>query len=164
LSGDLECFNNKEFLMKLESWNNKDFWAGMMFIVIGAAAMFIARDYRFGSTLRMGPGFLPTVLGGILIAFGICIMAVGLRSNEKIQDRLSLRALIILPFSLVLFGELMEHTGFIPALVALVFVSAASGREFKLMEVLLLTVVLTVVSVALFIWGLSLPYPLIRGF
>jgi len=150
--------------MKLELWNNKDFWAGMMFIVIGAAAMFIARDYRFGSTLRMGPGFLPTVLGGILIAFGICIMAVGLRSNEKIQDRLSLRALIILPFSLVLFGELMEHTGFIPALVALVFVSAASGREFKLMEVLLLTVVLTVVSVALFIWGLSLPYPLIRGF
>ena len=150
--------------MKLELWNNKDFWAGMMLIATGAAAMFIARDYRFGSAVQMGPGFFPTILGGILIAFGICIMAVGLRSNEKIQDRLSLRALIILPFSLVLFGELMEHTGFIPALVALVFVSAASGREFKLMEVLLLTVVLTVVSVALFIWGLSLPYPLIRGF
>ena len=56
---------------------NKDFWAGMMLIGIGAAAMFIARDYRFGSAMRMGPGFFPTILGGILIAFGVCIMAVG---------------------------------------------------------------------------------------
>jgi hypothetical protein len=150
--------------MKLELRNNKDFWAGMMFIVTGVAAMFIAQDYRFGSLLRMGPGFFPTILGGILIALGICIMAVGLRSHEKIQGRLSPRALIMLPLSLVLFGILMQHVGFIPALVALVFVSAASGRDFKVIEVLLLAVVLTLASVAVFIWGLGLPYPLSKGF
>ena len=150
--------------MKMELSKNKDFWAGMMLLGIGVAAMFISRDYRFGSALRMGPGFFPTILSGILIAFGICIMAVGLRSGEKIQGSLSLRALVMLPLSLILFGILMQVAGFIPALVALVFVSAASGREFKLMEVLLLTVVLTVASVALFIWGLGLPYPLIKGF
>ncbi len=150
--------------MTLGLRNNKDVWAGMMLIGIGAAAMFIARDYRFGSALRMGPGFFPTFLGGILIAFGICIIAVGLRSGEKIQGSVSFRALIVLPLSLVLFGVLMERAGFIPAMVALVFVSAASGREFRVIEVLLLTVVLTVASVALFIWGLGLPYPLIKGF
>lgn len=150
--------------MKLELINNKDFWAGMMLIGTGAAAMFIARDYRFGSALRMGPGFFPTILGGILIGFGICIMAVGLRSNEKIHGRLSLRALVMLPLSLVLFGILMKLAGFIPAVGILVFVSAASGREFKFAEVLLLAVVLTVASAALFIWGLRLPYPLIKGF
>jgi hypothetical protein len=143
---------------------NKDFWAGMMLIVIGAAAMFIARDYRFGSALRMGPGFFPTILSAILIVFGVCITAVGLRSGEKIQGDLSLRAFLLLPLSLVLFGVLMDLAGFIPALAVLVFVSAASGREFKSMEVLLLTTVLTVASVALFIWGLGLPYPLIKGF
>jgi len=150
--------------MTLELRNNKDVWAGMMMIGIGAAAIFIARDYRFGSALRMGPGFFPTFLGGILIAFGICIIAVGLRSGEKIQGSVSLRALVMLPLSLILFGILVEHAGFIPAMVALVFVSAASGREFKVIEVLLLTVVLTLASVALFIWGLGLPYPLIKGF
>jgi putative tricarboxylic transport membrane protein len=150
--------------MKMAYLNKKDFWAGMMLLGIGAAAMFIARDYRFGSALRMGPGFFPTILGGILIAFGICIMAVGLKSGEKIEGSLSLRALIMLPLSLVLFGLLMQLAGFIPALVALVLMSAASGREFKLMEVLMLTVVLTVASVALFIWGLGLPYPLIKGY
>lgn len=150
--------------MKQEFSKNKDFWAGLMLIGIGAAAMFIARDYRFGSAVRMGPGFFPTILGGILVAFGICIVAVGLRSGEKIQERLSIRALILLPLSLVLFGVLMERAGFIPALAALVFVAAASGREFRIMEVLLLTVFLTVTSAALFIWGLGLPYPLLKGF
>jgi hypothetical protein len=156
--------SREEFSMKMAFLNKKDFWAGMMLTGIGAAAMFIARDYRFGSALRMGPGFFPTILGGILIAFGVCIMAVGLKSGEKIQGSLSLRALIMLPLSLVLFGLLMEKAGFIPALVALVLVSAASGREFKFVEVLLLTALLTVASAALFIWGLGLPYPLIKGF
>ena len=150
--------------MKLELRNNKDFWAGMLLIGTGAAAMFIARNYRFGSTLRMGPGFFPSVLGGLLIAFGICIMIMGLKSSEKIQGRLSIRALIMLPLSLVLFGILMERAGFIPALAALVFMAAASGREFKVVEVLLIAVVLTGLSVAVFIWGLGLPYPLIKGF
>ena len=150
--------------MKMELRKNKDFWAGMMLVGIGAAAMFIARGYRFGSALRMGPGFFPTILSVILIVFGICIMAVGLKSGEKIQEHLSLRALILLPLSLILFGVLMERAGFIPALVALVFVSAASGREFKFVEVLLLTALLTVASAALFIWGLGLPYPLLKGF
>jgi hypothetical protein len=150
--------------MKSALGKNTDFWAGMMLIVIGAAALFIARDYRFGSALRMGPGFFPTILSVILIVFGVCITAVGLRSGEKIQGNLSLRAFILLPLSLILFGVLMDLAGFIPALAALIFVSAASGREFKSMEVLALTAVLTVASVALFIWGLGLPYPLIKGF
>ncbi len=135
-----------------------------MLIGIGAAAMFIARDYRFGSALRMGPGFFPTILGGILIAFGVCIMAVGLQSGEKIQGK---RVAPGADPAAPLPGPVRRPdgmAGFIPALVVLVFVSAASGREFKFVEVLLLTVLLTVASVALFIWGLGLPYPLIKGF
>lgn len=150
--------------MNVAFLNRKDFWAGMMLVGIGAAAIYIARDYRFGSALRMGPGFFPTILGGILIVFGVCIVAAGLKGGEKIEGRLSLRALIMLPLSLVLFGFLMERAGFLPALAVLVFGSAASGREFRFIEVLLLTVLLTAASAALFIWGLGLPYPLIKGF
>ena len=75
-----------------------------------------------------------------------------------------LRALIVLSLSLVAFGVLMTYAGFIPALAALIFGSASAGREFKFVEVLLLTVILTGLSVAVFIWGLGLPYPLIKGF
>ncbi len=150
--------------MKLGLSKNRDFWAGLMLMGIGVAAIYIARDYRFGSTTKMGPGFFPALLGGVLIAFGVAIVVVGLRSGEQIQGRLSLRALFLLPLSLVLFGILMELAGFIPAMAAVISVSAASGREFKWVEVLLLTLLLTGASAALFIWGLGLPYPLIKGF
>ena len=143
---------------------NKDFWAGMMFVGFGAAAMFIARGYRFGSALRMGPGFFPTILGGILIAFGVCIMAVGCAVARGFKERLSIRALVLLPLSLVLFGLLMQWAGFVPALVVLIFISAASGKEFRFLEVLMLTGILVAAAVALFIWGLGLPYPLFKGF
>jgi hypothetical protein len=65
---------------------------------------------------------------------------------------------------MVLFGLLVERAGFVPALVVLVVGSAAAGREFRLGEVVLLTAVLTALSVAVFAWGLGLPYPLFRGF
>jgi hypothetical protein len=149
--------------MKIELRNNKDFWAGVMLIAIGAAAIFIARSYPFGSTMRMGPGYFPSMLGGILILFGLYVMAVGLRKGEPITVHCSPRALIVLPLSLIGFGVLMTRAGFIPALALLIFGSASAGREFKFVEVLFLTLILTGLSVAVFIWGLGLPYPLIKG-
>jgi hypothetical protein len=150
--------------MRLDLRNNKDFWAGMMFFGTGAGAMIVARHYPFGTTLNMGPGYFPMVLGGILIVFGAFIMLRGLRKNEKMQGLWSLRALVMLPLSVVVFGILMNLAGFIPALAALVFLSAASGREFKVKEVLFLTLFLSVLSVGIFIWGLGLPYHLISKF
>ncbi len=143
---------------------NKDVWAGVMLIATGVAAILIARDYPFGSAIRMGPGYFPSVLGGILALFGLCLFVRGLRSNEKIVGGWSLRAMIVLPLSFVLFGVLMDRAGFVPALAVLIFGSAAASSEFKLAEVALLTVGLTVLSVGIFIWGLGLPYPLLVGF
>lgn len=149
--------------MKLDLRDNKDFLSGLMFIGTGVFAMFIARDYPFGSALRMGPGYFPSVLGGIMVAFGVYVMVQGLRKQEKVAGNWSVRALIILPLSMVVFGFLMEQVGFIGALVALCFVSAAAGREFKFIEVLLAAIGLTAFSIGLFIYGLGLPYPLVKG-
>jgi hypothetical protein len=150
--------------MKLGLSKNKDLWAGAMLIATGAATMIIARNYAFGTTLRMGPGYFPTVLGGILILFGLYLVVSGLRSNDEIQGSWPLRAMIVLPLALVLFGVLMTHAGFLPALLVLIFGSALAGPQFKLVEVLLLSAALSVVSVALFVWGLGLPYPLIADY
>jgi|SRR5215467_6248855 len=144
--------------------NSKDFWGGLTLIAIGVAALVIARDYPFGTTLRMGPGYFPIVLGVLLTLFGLVISARGLYRSEPVEGGWSLRALVLVPLSLVLFGVLMDHAGFIPALAVLIFGSAAGGSEFKPGEVALLTVVLIAFSVVVFIWGLGLPYPLIAGF
>ena len=150
--------------MNLKLSNNKDVWAGMMLIAIGAAAMVIARSYPFGTALRMGPGYFPIILGALLTLFGLFILARALRRGEAIAGSSSLRALIILPLSLVLFGVLMEHGGFVPAMIVLIFGSATASTELKLLEALLFSVALTALSVAVFVWGLGLPYPLITDF
>ena len=150
--------------MKVGLRDNQDFWAGVMLIAIGATAVAIARNYPFGTSLRMGPGYFPTVLGSILTLFGLWFVVKGFRSTEKIESGWSLRALIVIPVALVLFGLLMTHAGFVPALIVLIFGSALATTEFNLFEVLLLTAGLTLGCVAVFIWGLGLPYPLFADF
>jgi hypothetical protein len=142
---------------------SKDFWGGLMLVAVGVAAALIARGYPFGTALRMGPGYFPTVLGGILALFGLYLVAKSLRHREPIEGGWSLRALVILPLALILFGILMDRAGFIPALAVLIFGSAAASREFRLVEVAALTVCLIAFCVAVFVWGLGLPYPLLAG-
>ena len=150
--------------MNLEFLERKDFWSGLMLIAIGGGAVFIARNYQFGSSLRMGPGYFPTILGGALVMFGAYFIIQGLRAGaEKLEGTLSLRALIILPLSLVLFGLLIDRAGFIPAMLALIIGSSTASSQFKLVEVLLFAVFMTAMCVVVFIWALGLPYELITG-
>ena len=149
--------------MKFDWRYNRDFFAGLLYILLGVVAMWIARDYPFGSALRMGPGYFPTVLGGLMVAFGIAVLLQGVKNNEKIQGTFSIRALFVLPIATVVFGVTMEHLGFIPALALLIPLSAAAGRQFKWIEVGLLTAGIILLSLGIFIWGLGLPYIMIRG-
>jgi hypothetical protein len=143
---------------------NKDFWSGIMLIAIGVTAVAIARGYPMGTSLRMGPAYFPIMLGGLLALGGIYLVFKGLRSTDLIEPGWSLRALIVIPLALVVFGFLMERAGFIPALVILILGSAAAGREFRWIEMLLFTAGLTILSVVVFVWGLGLPYPLLADF
>ena len=149
--------------MKFDWRTNRDFWAGVFFMFVGAAAMIIARDYPFGSALRMGPGYFPIVLGGICVLFGLYVLIKGVITNEKIVGNLSLRALVVLPAATWIFGVMMETVGFIPALFVLMYTSALAGKEFKFLEVTIMAVVMTAMCTGLFIYGLGLPYPLFKG-
>jgi len=47
---------------------SKDFWSGLVFMGMGAAALILGSDLRVGTTARMGLGFVPHAIGWILIA------------------------------------------------------------------------------------------------
>jgi hypothetical protein len=147
--------------MRLAFLDSKDFWAGVVLTAAGIGAVVIARDYPLGTMFRMGAGYFPLILGGLLVLFGLYLVVKGLRSGERIEPGWSLRALVVLPLSLVLFGFFMDRAGLVPALAALVVGSAAAGRESRPVEVILLTLFLVGFCAAVFVWALGLAWPLV---
>ena len=146
--------------MKTPLLDNRDFLAGLLFLAIGGVAFVTALNYPFGTLERMGPGYFPRILAGVLVVFGVVTLVRGLRSGAAVQGRWAWLPLFLLTLSLVSFGFLMEHVGLIPALVVMFFVAARAGPEFKFGEVLVLTAIMCLAATAIFIWGLKLPYPL----
>ena len=150
--------------MKSGLLSNKDFLAGLLLTAMGVAAVAIARDYPMGSAMRMGPGYFPTVLGAILVLFGITLMARGVLSGEKVKGEWAWKPVALLTLAMVLFGFIVTRLGLVPALAIMFFVSALAGHAFRFKEVLLLTVVMSAFAVGVFAFLLKLPFQLFAGF
>jgi hypothetical protein len=150
--------------MKVNIKSPKDFWAGLMFIAFGLFFAVAARNYEVGSAIRMGPGYFPSVLGGLMAVIGGIVFFQSLVVQGEKVPAMSFRPLFFVALSLALFGYLIKPIGLVLALAVLVVFSAFAGHEFKVKEVLLLSVVLIVLSVLVFVKALTLPFPLWPGF
>ena len=64
----------------------KDFWSGVMFCGFAVAFVLAARGYSFGNAGRMGPGYFPLLLAGVLAGLGAILIvrsiAAGLFSTS----------------------------------------------------------------------------------
>jgi len=146
--------------MKVELSNNKDFLAGLLLLAIGAIGFYMALDFPMGTARRMGPGYFPRVLSAVLMLFGLYVLVRGLRTKERVKGIWGWRPLAFITASLIVYGWLMDRAGFVPALVAMFYISALAGHEFKVKEVTILTVVMCIFAWAVFVYGLGLPYQL----
>lgn len=144
--------------MKIKS--PKDFWAGLMFIAFGLFFLFVARNYKMGSLTRMGPAYFPTVLSSLMAAIGCIVLFQSLVLKGEKMPAMSFRPISIIVLSLLLFGYLLEPIGLALALVLLVVTSAFAGHEFKIKEVVILSVGMMILSVLVFVKGLGLPFPI----
>jgi hypothetical protein len=142
--------------------HQKDFWSGVMFLVVGTAFVVLAQDYEMGSAQRMGPAYFPTLLGGLLALLGLFIAIKGLAREERGSDveRFHFGPLAIVLGAVVLFGALLRPAGLVVALLVLISVSAYASHEFRVREVIPLAALLVLMVLAVFIWGLGLVIPL----
>ena len=142
---------------------NQDVLAGVLFLLIGLAAVAGARDYEMGTAMRMGPAYFPTVLGWILYGFGAFILLRGIARGGAAAVQWGWRPLAFVTLALLAFGFVISRFGLIPALVAMFLVVAAAGREYRVLEVLLLTAVMSAFAVGVFVYALNLPFQLVAG-
>jgi hypothetical protein len=144
----------------------KDFWSGVMFAAFGLFFMVVSQRYDLGTAARMGPAFFPTMLGGLLLLLGIvtALKALATKSTAGQVDRFHFKPLLLVLGAVVAFGLLLRPGGLLVALAALVFISSLGSDEFKLRDVLLLTIGLAVLVLIVFIYALEMTVPVLPAF
>jgi hypothetical protein len=143
--------------VKLSIKNQEDFWAGLMFVGFGILAIVVARDYPMGSAMRMGPGYFPTWLGGLLILIGIVVSTVALKTEGERVKPFAWKPAIVLSLAFFAFGWSIDTIGFVPALVGVIALSSLAGKHVYILELIVLTVVLVVLAIGVFVYGIELP-------
>ncbi len=146
--------------MKLK--NPKDFWSGVMFTVVGLAFAVIVKVYEYpmGTSSRMGPGYFPFVLGLILAGLGVIILIESWVTEGGPVAKFAWRPLIWVLGAFIVFGLTAKLLGLVIAIVLLVVISSFGGHEFRLKEALISSAILAAGSVAVFVYGLKLPFPI----
>lgn len=143
--------------MAFQIRNPKDFYSGIIFIVVGIIALVIGRDYSLGTTTRMGPGYFPAMLGALLTLLGIVIAARTFLVAGAPIDPVRGRPIILIIASMLAFAALLEPAGLVIATVALVVVGCLASTETGIRDVAILIVFLLTVALGLFVYGLGLP-------
>jgi len=164
--------------MKIKS--QQDWWAGWMFIAFGIFFIIVALGtpefvdkivgtrlipgYQMGSSVRMGPAYFPVVLGGILAILGLLVLFDSIVEDGPAVSTFHFRPLLFIAVSSLAFAYLLKPLGLVLASIALVFISAYGGHEFKWKEVAIMSVILVIFSVLVFVKALALPFPICPDF
>jgi Tripartite tricarboxylate transporter TctB family len=148
--------------MKIKS--ERDFWSGLMFLVVGIAFAWGATTYNFGSSARPGPGYFPFGLGVLLALLGALVLfkALTIETEDGAKvGHFAWKPLIVILASVALFGVTLPRLGLLIALPALVLLSSWASDEFSWKTALINSVVLTAMSWVIFVKGLSLTIPVL---
>ena len=140
---------------------SKDFWSGAIFLATGLVSVGLARSYPMGTTMRMGPGYFPTVLGGLLAVIGLILIVRALLKPGPTVGRLAYSKLALVTASTLLFALFLRRLGLALVLILLVIVSAYGSRRFRWPVALALAVGLAVGSSIIFVRLLGLPIPVL---
>jgi amino acid permease len=147
--------------MRLTMRSPKDFWIGVIYLVIGLAALAASWGYDLGVTGKMGPGYFPTALSLLLMAFGAISLVRSLVLHGEPIARVDIKAVLLVTSAVVAFGFLLERAGLIIALAALFALGSAASRQNRLNATSVLVAAgLIAFCILVFVQGLKVPMTL----
>jgi hypothetical protein len=138
----------------------KDFFAGVIFIAFGIAAIVIGSNYALGTAARMGPGYFPRILGILLILLGSALALRALQLHGSPIPAWKWRPTLIVLGSVVLFGMIVTRLGLVLSTIVLIVVASAASHEFRPREASVSAILLAALAVGVFVIGLKLQLPI----
>lgn len=145
--------------------DQKGLITGMLYMLIGVGALAIGLGYATGTSARMGPGYFPVALGAILALLGLSVVISSV-SRSATAERTGLPtidwlSLFWITLSIVLFAITLRSLGMVIAITLLVLVSTVANTHRNWRHSVLCAVVMILLSVAIFIWGLGIALPVL---
>jgi hypothetical protein len=134
-----------------------DLLTGLLFVALGAFAIFYGWNYPLGRAARMGPGYYPFLISLCLVLLGSVLVVRALVRPGEILETINWRPLFFVLVGVIAFAFLVERGGFVLASAVLIFAARLAGGEFRVLEVSILAACLITFVALLFWFGLSLP-------
>jgi len=136
-----------------------DLLAGLLFASIGAAIVWVGADYPLGVASRIGPGYVPRLLGIMLTGIGLFLIVRSWWTTEVVDSVIAWRPLLLILAGVVAFALVFEASGLVPAILVSVAIGNYATPENRWTTAIVLGAMLALFAWALFVKGLALPLP-----
>ena len=146
--------------------NQRDFGAGIMYMVIGLFFAIVATRYPMGTAAKMGPGYFPFYLGLLMVLLGLLVLvrSMGAKASIEAIPKFNWKIIAQITGAVVLYALLLPRMGFLVAVVVLVLVSANASKDFTWKGSLMNAAFLVIFTYSVFVVGLNLQFPLLPAF
>ena len=138
---------------------DKNMLAGLIFLLVAGVYGYAAYRLPLGSTLRMGPGYFPLMLTGMLGLLGLLSVLNGFRtaSPDTGVSGFAWSRVVLICGSALFFALCLDGLGLPLTVFGTVLIAAFASQRFRMLEGVLLALAVAVLSWVLFrvLLGLS---------
>lgn len=140
--------------------NRKDLICGLVFVVIGLLFIVGSRELDMGTATRMGPGYFPLVLAGLLILIGALIAIKSFGQPDSPLGEVPWRAMALIIPAMIFFGFSVRGVGLVPAMFVVALAASFASRKMTPLLAIVLSAVMAIFCSLVFVTGLGLPIQL----
>ncbi|SEN25262.1 Tripartite tricarboxylate transporter TctB family protein [Loktanella fryxellensis] len=138
--------------------NKTDAAAGGLFIAVGVLFAVQSMGMEIGTALRMGPGYFPLVLSGVMILLGAAIVFTAFSSEDEPVGTLAWRGMMFILPAPIFFGLTVRGLGFVPSIFFTTLIAARAALKMSWLASLILSVAVMIFCTLVFSVGLGLPF------
>lgn len=144
--------------MKSLRFDTANLLCGLLFIGLGLFFVIQSLSLELGTAFRMGPGYFPLVLAGVLTLLGVVILVQSVKVTREVIGAIAWRGMLFILPAPIVFGLLVRGAGFVPALFVAAFIASFASERLRVPAALALATGITFFSVLVFSYGLGLPF------
>lgn len=136
----------------------QDLIGGLALLLLAVAAFSQLGDIRMGTASRMGPGYFPIILAGLVGLLGIGIAARGVTADGPGLESWGWRHILPVVAGITFFAFAIRPLGLVVAGGGLVLIGSFAAPDLRWKETLIFGASLVLFTVLLFKVALGLPF------